>query len=258
MFVNHKVSNVALRGKKILITRAKQQSSTIASLLTEAGATPFFLPLIEMKSRKIDQEMNEVITGIEQFDWIVFTSANGVKAFFSFFKQELRKPAIAVVGRKTALCLSQFTTKKPVVPKTFHANALASELGKHIKIGANILIIKGQLVNQTLAMELQKTGANVRELIVYDTLMPEDAIREARKLQQHLFDYVTLTSASTVTHLARIRESVPLQYSCIACIGPITANAAVRHGFAPLITANEYSAEGLIHAIVKEENARWN
>lgn len=65
-----------------------------------------------MKSRKIDQEMNEVITGIEQFDWIVFTSANGVKAFFSFFKQELRKPAIAVVGRKTALCLSQFTTKK--------------------------------------------------------------------------------------------------------------------------------------------------
>ncbi len=112
MFVNHKVSNVALRGKKILITRAKQQSSTIASLLTEAGATPFFLPLIEMKSRKIDQEMNEVITGIEQFDWIVFTSANGVKAFFSFFKQELRKPAIAVVGRKTALCLSQFTTKK--------------------------------------------------------------------------------------------------------------------------------------------------
>lgn len=256
--MNHKVSNLVLTGKKILITRAKAQSSSLAFLLQEAGATPFFLPLIEMKPRMLTERIRDLLSTIEQFDWIVFTSSNGVHSFFSLFDQVLVKPSLAVVGRKTAFSLNQFTNKTPFIPRTFHAEALAKELAEYVKNEAKVLIVKGQLVDQTLAMKLEEAGASVQELVVYDTLMPQGALADAKELQSHLFDYVTLTSASTANHLAKVMETSPLQYRCVACIGPITAKAANQQGLSSIITANEYSAEGLTHAIVQEENVRWN
>jgi uroporphyrinogen-III synthase len=139
------------------------------------------------------------------------------------------------------------------MPAMYEASALANALARVMNPGANVLVVKGQLGRQTIKRQLEKLNVHVRELIVYDTILPETADLEARALNQRSFDYATVTSASTAKHLAAVLSNVHLQLNQIACIGPITARAAKEEGLSPLIVASEYTTEGLLRAILKKE-----
>ncbi|WP_054706858.1 uroporphyrinogen-III synthase [Bacillus sp. JCM 19041] len=242
-----------LTGKQILVTRAKEQAQLFGSLLEEAGAVTSFLPLIDVKMRKRTSVMDKLFDSINQFDWIVFTSANGVRFFFTLFEGMLEKPLVAAVGIKTAISLKEKGVQPNLVPALYEAGALANALWRVIDPGANILVVKGQLGRQTIKHQLEKFGVHVTELIVYDTVLPEEAEQEAQALSQRCFDYATVTSASTARHLATILAEVQLDVKKIACIGPITARAAKEEGLSPLIVASEYTTEGLLQAMLKQE-----
>lgn len=242
-----------LAGKQILVTRGERQAQSFGSLLEEAGAHPSFLPLIDFRIRTRTPEMDKVLADINQFDWIVFTSTNGVRYFFTLFEGMLEKPLVAAVGTKTAISLKEKGVHPNLVPALYEAGALANALWHVIEPGANILVVKGQLGRQTIKFQLEKFGVHVTELIVYDTVLPEEAKKEAQALNQRCFDYATVTSASTARHLAAILSDVKLDVKQIACIGPITAGAAKKEGLSPLIVASEYTTEGLLQVMLKQE-----
>ncbi|MFS0787389.1 uroporphyrinogen-III synthase [Shouchella sp. 1P09AA] len=239
-----------LQNKHILLTREKEDAKLLAERITEAGGTPHYLPLINIVYR---EPLEKNYAHISEYDWLVFTSANGVRSFFSNYKGGPIRGKIAAVGKKTAKILECFHQNVAVIPNVQIAESLAQTLLDHITQRDSVLVIKGQLAGQVLIKTLTAANINVDELVTYDTAMPHQVYQQAARLPNITFDYVTLTSASTATHFHDVLQECPLSYKTFACIGPKTRSRADQLGLTPTITAQSYSAEGLFHAIMMKE-----
>jgi uroporphyrinogen III methyltransferase/synthase len=248
---------------KVLITRPRSQADSFANALIAAGFEPVFFPVIEIRPFEENVALDRAIAKLGCYDWIVFTSVNGVEAFF----ERLPSPPFALPGRergaeggvrvaaigpKTAHSLVTRGVTPDFVPDEYIAEAILPGLGD--LCGRWVLLPRAEIARKALPEAIAAAGGVAHEIAVYQTL-PVEPNPEGLAALKSGVDAVTFTSPSTVENfveLARRAGLDPLHLPGdpkIACIGPITQKAAEETGFVNLSMAEEYTTEGLVELL---------
>jgi uroporphyrinogen III methyltransferase/synthase len=251
-----------LHGKRILVTRAREQAREFTELLEAHGAEVLEFPLIEFAPPASWEPLDRAIERLATYCWVIFTSANGVDAFFRRLRglhQDARRLSgakICAIGPATADALRHQAIIPDVVPVEFRAEGIVGALEGRDVQGTRILLPRAEVARDLLPMELERRGAIVDVVPAYRT---RPAASDAGELKEHLqdrrIDVVTFTSSSAVTAFANLlgRDDVTslLDRVKIACIGPITAETAERLGLAVHIVPEHYTIPALAEAIVR-------
>ena len=240
-----------LAGKTVLVTRGKEQAKAFSEKLREAGAIPIEIPLIAISPSPHREEIERCAHQLSDYDWLVFTSANGVRFFFPFVNKETPLPKVVVVGKKTAAALKAHGVSPAVVPDEFVAEGVIEALKPLVKPRDRVLLVKGNLARTVLRDALVDMGADVTDLIVYETSMNEAGKEQLLYLlREKKLDVMTFTSSSIVQSFMRMMEGediASLLAGCaIACIGPITKETAEKAGLSVHICPNEYTIDAMI------------
>ena len=248
-----------LFGKGIVITRPEKQVDDLARLLVSEGAYAIPFPTIKIVPPASWQELDKAIEALTTYDWLIFTSANGVLFFFERLLEkqkdirELKGIKICCIGPATARQIEDKGIKVDLVPQQFIAEGiLQSFAGMDLK-GKNILIPRAAKARDVLPEGLKKLGAGVDVVTTYQTVNSGRKKEElAAMIYGNKVDVITFTSSSTVTNFVEIMGSdftLPAHVN-VACIGPVTAATAKKAGFQIDITREEYTMEGLVQSLI--------
>ncbi|MEX2237181.1 MAG: uroporphyrinogen-III C-methyltransferase [Dehalococcoidia bacterium] len=249
-----------LFGKTALVTRARAQASELRRLLEEQGAEVIELPIIEIVGRADGEKLADAIGKLTSgaYSWTVFTSANGVDAFFDHLREAGSDARafggcrIAAIGPGTAAALETHGLRADVVPEEYIAEGVASALAGEPLAGRRVLLPRAESARRELIDGLTKAGAIVDEVTLYHAAkpsqFPEDALRRVRAGE---VDIVTFASSSTVRNLVDLLggDISPLASAKIASIGPITTQTAREARLTVDIEAKEHTIPGLVEAI---------
>jgi uroporphyrinogen III methyltransferase/synthase len=252
----------ALAGKRIVVTRAIEQSGALARRLADLGADVISVPTIRIEAPTNRQSLVDALLELNAYDWLVFTSPNGVNAFFGyFFKQfkdmrDLGGARIAAVGPATAEALQALHLQVDVTPKEALASSLAKALADFESVeNLRICLLRAEVANPELPKALEEKGAIVDDIACYKTVPEtEDPAGAASGLIEHGADWITFTSGSTATqfhqrfNLPEIVAKFPALR--LASIGPETSKTLKSLGVTPAIEAKEHTIEGLVKALV--------
>ena len=250
--------NRPLFGKRILVTRARHQASALSRLLSEHGAQPVELPVIDIQAIADTEELDRTISGLEHYDWIVFTSVNGVSSFFQrLYDLKLDTRAfkglkIGVIGPATAKALETRGIIPDYLPEVYTSQGFLAGLNSRDITGQRFLLPRADIADKELAEAISQLGAEVHEVTVYRTVPVTTAVSQVKEmLLSREIDVITFTSSSTVSNLAALFNEGELAVSNakIACIGPKTADTAARTGLEVDIVASENTIPGLVAAI---------
>ncbi len=245
-----------LLGKRIVVTRTRKQASALSSKLRSLGAAVIELPTIRIEPPTDLREFAELVQGSHIYDWIVFTSANGVEAFFNiFFKlyddaREIGGAQIAAIGPATAQRVKDFHLHVDLQPKEFVAEDVVREFKKQGSIeNLKILLVRAEKSRDVLPKELSALGAIVDEAFAYRTV-PEmrDTSGARQQLAKDGADLITFTSSSTVENFLALRLPWPKGMQ-VASIGPITSQTARDNGLKVEVEAKRHDIDGLVEAI---------
>ena len=247
-----------LFGKTALVTRSRSQASALSSLLEDEGARAVELPTIRFERSESFTEMDLAIESLGEFQWVVFTSANGVEAFFDRMK-ELGRDArrfggvnVASIGPATSAALAKRGVIADIVPQQYVAESLLESLSERVKHGDRMLLPRADIGRDVLDKGLTTMGARVQRVVTYRTVTPPESKQLATELlSAGSVDVVTFTSSSTVENLIGILEgdASKLKGAVVACIGPITAASAEAAGLQVDVVASEHTIPGLVDAI---------
>jgi len=246
-----------LQNKRVVVTRAREQATELCAQLTNLGATPLLMPMIKIAPLDELTALDQAIQTIETYDWLIFTSTNTVAVFCDRWtalkgNRFPATPKVAAVGAATADALRQHGIEPAFVPDKFVATKIAAGLGDIV--GARVLLPQAEIARPELADLLRAQGAQVAALSVYQTLtLPLD--QAAVKALQQGVDVIIFTSPSTVQNFYNaLRQQnldlALLQQSQIACLGPVTAQAAQDLGLTVALVADEATVEGLVQTLV--------
>ncbi|MBV8196682.1 MAG: uroporphyrinogen-III C-methyltransferase [Candidatus Eremiobacteraeota bacterium] len=243
-----------LFGKRVLVTRAGHQSDEFARALLARGAQPVSAPAIEIRR---ESGVLVEVRSLPAYSWIVFTSQNGVDAFFAALAKQnadaraLGAARVAAIGDATAARLHHFGVRADLIAPTFVAEELASALIANSNHDDRMLLYRATGARDVLPDRLRRARRSVVEIAAYSTTVPADdafagKVRDA--------DVLTFTSASTVRGFVSLigdeaKSVAAAQGKCIACIGPITANAAQDAGLDVDVIAQRYTTAGLVAAL---------
>ena len=244
-----------LAEKRVLITRPRHLASEFGERLEEFGATAVYFPVIDIYPPDDSSEMDFVISRLNEYDRVVFTSVNGVW----YFEKQAREAGIdddafngmvaAAIGPATAEAARDVGFVVDVVPDKFVAEELAEKLG-NVK-GQNILMPRADIARPALKKILESKGADVHEITAYETKNAEYSITEVSDILHPVPDVITFTSSSTVKafHKLTLPINPDLSQTLICCIGPITADTARKTGYNPSVVAEDYTIDGMIRAL---------
>jgi uroporphyrinogen III methyltransferase/synthase len=248
-----------LHGRRIVVTRALRQSGSFAERLAEMGADVIPCPTIEIVPPASSAPLDDAIGRIESFDWVVFTSVNGVEAFFDrlrVLKRDLRalhRARLAAVGSATAEALAARGLLVDLLPGEFRAEGLAAAMRAADVTGARVLLPRAAGAREVLPILLREAGAEVEEVESYRAILPAtDPIEVRSALAEGRVDLVTFTSSSTVRHFLALlgEDAVRLLASTrVGCIGPITAETARQAGLEVTIQPHAYTIPAFVQAI---------
>jgi uroporphyrinogen III methyltransferase/synthase len=251
-----------LFGKRVLVTRALSQSRVLSEKIQELGGEPLEFPVIRIVRPKRQDLLDEALLQLKRYDWVIFTSANGVKFFFERLKElkldirTMHKARIAAIGPKTAETLEEKGLIVEALPDEYKAEALVEHLRPLVKAGEEVLLPRANIARKVLADELVKMGLRVTEVDAYDTeIGAEDVSEVLRLLEDGALHVITFTSSSTVRNFVEavrtVREDVEalLEKTKVVCIGPITAGTARELGVRVDAVADTYTIDGLVEAI---------
>ena len=250
--------NRPLSGKRIVVTRTRKQASALSNKLRTLGAHVVELPTIRIEPPGDLRGFAQLVQDAHVYDWIVFTSANGVEAFFDvFFKlyddaREIGGARIAAIGPATAQRVKDFHLHVDLQPEEFVAEAVVKEFQKQGGIeNLRILLVRGENARDVLPKELSGLGAIVDKAFAYRTV-PEtrDPTGAGRQLTKEGADLITFTSSSTVENFLALGLPWPKGMQ-VASIGPITSKTARDHGLNIDIEARRHDIDGLVQAIRK-------
>src|SRR5712691_7747346 len=245
-----------LSGKRIVVTRTRKQASALSSKLRALGADVLELPTIRIEPPSDLRAFAELVQDAHTYDWIVFTSANGVEAFFEiFFKlyddgREIGAARIATIGPATAQRVKDFHLHVDLQPDEFVAEAVVKEFEKQGSIeNLRILLVRAEKARDTLPKELSALGGILDEAFAYRTV-PEtrDTSGARRQLAQDGADLITFTSSSTIENFLALGLPWPKGMR-IASIGPITSKTARDQGLKVDVEARRHDIDGLVQAI---------
>jgi len=242
---------------KILITRPRAQAAAFAVGLQAAGFEPYFFPVIEIQPILNNVELESALRRLSSYDWLVFTSVNGVEVVCTLMDRlnlhgVPESVKVAAIGPKTAEALRARAIEPCFVPDEYVAEAIMPGLGE-LK-GRWVLLPRAEIARQALPQAISQAGGVAHEIAVYRTL-PAKVDPEGLAALRAGVDVVTLTSPSTVENFVAIARQHGLDphnlpgSPVFACIGPITEQAARDEGLSGLIVAQEFTTEGLIRAI---------
>ncbi len=250
-----------LLGKRIVVTRAREQASDLVRLLSDQGAECLEYPTIKIIPPKDAKPLEQAVENLAAYDWIVFTSVNGVSYFFEQLYaagkdvRALGRMQTAAIGPATAERLLEFGLTSDIVPETYRAESVVKAFEKVKLKGKKILLPRAREARPILPKELTRMGADVDEIPAYETLKAvENSEDLVRNLKDDQIDLITFTSSSTVKNFKALlpAESFAKLVAgvTIASIGPITTDTAIELGFEVHITAESYTIPGLVEAIL--------
>ena len=249
-----------LFGKGVVITRPERQADDLARLLAVQGANPIAFPTISIVPPAEWSELDKALDELESYNWLIFTSANGVHFFFQRLREkgrdvrDLKGIKICCIGPATAGQIESRGISVDLVPDEFIAEGILKSFATMDLQGQKILIPRAAKARDILPEDLRKQGAVVDVAITYQT------VNSGRKREELLVaidagdvDVITFTSSSTVTNYVEIMgaDYVLPPHIKISCIGPVTAATAKKAGFAIDITQDEYTMDGLVHSLIE-------
>lgn len=248
-----------LFGKRIVVTRSREQASVLSEKLEELGAEAWEYPTIKIKEPTDLAGFDKSVAEAGNYNWIIFTSVNGVSSFFNRMKAQkldvrsLKDAKICAIGPKTAEALENRGLMVDAMPEVFRAEAVIEILKDKIQAGDKVLLPRADLARQVLVDSLQQLGAQVTESIAYETVLADatDTQMLLEKLQAGEIHVLTFTSSSTVTNFIKLMGDHRdlLTGITVACIGPVTAETAEKNGLHVDICADQYTIDGLVAAI---------
>ncbi|MGD0114587.1 MAG: uroporphyrinogen-III C-methyltransferase [Dehalococcoidia bacterium] len=252
--------NRPLFGKRVLVTRAAEQAGVLSHALAEAGAEPIELPAIEIVPRIDQKALRRSLEGLDagEYDWLVFSSANGVDMFFDELRRHkkdaraLGRARVCAIGPATAIALNRHGVHADLVPERFLAEGVVEALAERGIMGQRVLWPRARGARRALVTGLERLGATVDELPLYSAAVPKDVDAEAMaRLRAGEVDIVTFASSSAVRNLLKILDGdkALLEKPLIACIGPVTAATARRAGLRVDVEAPEHTIDGLLLAL---------
>lgn len=252
--------NRPLFGKRIVVTRTRSQAGGLSKQLADLGAGVLEIPTIRIEPPVDLKDFAELVMDAHTYDWVVFTSPNGVEKFFEIF-YKLYKDArsiggvkIAAIGPGTAEKINQYHLAVDLMPEKFVAEGLVQAFKEQEVENQTILWVKAEQTREVLGNELTGMRAIVDEAIAYRTV-PESADHEAiQQFREEGADVITFTSSSTVEHFMALGVPLPEGIK-VASIGPITSETLVKHGVKIDIEATEHSIPGLVKAIHRHFDA---
>jgi uroporphyrinogen III methyltransferase/synthase len=243
-----------LFGKRVLVTRPHAQGDDFAQQLWEAGAEPILAPTIAIGPPDDAEPAHAAVRQIRDYSWVIFTSRNGVDAFFEILAaagrdaRALGDVNVAAIGPKTAAALAAQGIRVDFVPDTFVNEAVAGGMLVRTKLGDRVLLFRAQEARDVVTGALRAHGRTVDDIAAYATRIVDDpALRERAAAA----DIVTFTSASTVAgFIQNVNDAAALLATkTVAAIGPITAAAARDRGIRVDVVAERFTVEGLVHAL---------
>jgi len=250
-----------LFGKTVVVTRARAQASGLAALLTREGARVIEAPAIRIEEPEDFGPMDAAIGGISAYDWVVFTSPNGVDAFLRRLEHhglDIRALAgveIACIGPKTAAPLRSRGIRLLALPEQFVAEGLVDEFSKHDMVGKRVLIARAAEAREVLPEALERMGASVNVVPAYRMVREDtDASALAAQLTAGAIDYVTFASGGTVEQFVSLLgdgAAEALSRAALAAIGPITKQKAEELGLSIAVMAEQSTIESLVQAVVE-------
>jgi uroporphyrinogen-III synthase len=255
------VSAGPLAGRRIVVTRAAQQSGGLRERLEQQGAEVLLLPTIEIVPPESYTPLDDALRQAGDFDWLVVTSANAVRVMddrltaLGLGAQSLAHVRCGAVGPSTADAMRSRGLVVDVVPERYVGEALADALADRVR-GQRVLLVRAAVARDVVPESLRAAGAEVAIVDAYRTIVPADAVARARAVfsDEPLPDAVVFTSGSTVTHLLDVlREAglaFPSQVACVS-IGPVTSAALREAGLPVASEAETASLDSLVDACVR-------
>jgi len=244
-----------LSGKRIVVTRTRKQASALSSKLRALGAYVIELPTIRIEPPTDLRAFAELVQDSHAYDWIIFTSANGVEAFFEiFFKlyddaREIGGARIAAIGPATAQRVKDFHLNVDLQPEEFLAEAVVREFQKQGDVeNLRILLVRAEKARDVLPKQLSALGAIVDEAFAYQTVLETRDTGARRQFSEEGADLITFTSSSTVENFLALGLPWPKGMQ-VASIGPITSKTARDHGLKIDTEARRHDIDGLVQAI---------
>ncbi len=250
--------NRPLFGKRILVTRARAQASALTEKLEELGAWVTEAPVIKIAEPSDNyQKLDNALSKINGYSWIIFTSVNGVRHFFARLQKAkldsraLHNAKIAAIGTATAAELLIYGIVADLCPDEFRAEGIIDALNGKVNESDNILIPRAEVARETLVDSLKDFGAKVEVAAAYKTVEDEQNGEKLReKLLSGEIDVVTFTSSSTVKNFVKLIGGAELlQNVKTACIGPVTAETLKNYGVTADVVAKEYTIPGLVEVL---------
>lgn len=252
-----------LFGKRILVTRAREQAGALSNLLMEYGAEPVEYPVIQFIPPESWHDLDEALENLTRYHWLVFTSVNGVHPFIERLRQRgqdtraLSGLRICCIGPRTAEELNRYGLKADLVPAQFQAEGLIEAMTAAGISGQRVLIARAAVAREILPDQLRAASAEVHVVTVYRTIRPAVEIEQLKEqFRRHKLDVITFASSSTVRNFCELfdsrEEMIKLTAgAAVACIGPITAQTAREQGLPVTILAAENTIPALVDTIVR-------
>lgn len=247
-----------LFGRRVVITRDRAQAGDLAARLHELGAETIELPAIEIRPAADPEPLNRAIAELESYDWIIFTSANGVRYFVDRLDASARdlraiRARIGAIGPATRHAVEALHLKVDLMPEEYVAESLIASFERIDLSGQRILLPRAAVARDVVPSELAARGALVNVVEAYRTIVPEESAARARAIFQNepKPDWITFTSSSTVKNFLGMAGRDSLEGVRVASIGPVTTATLRAHGVDVAAEAQPYTMDGLVAAILK-------
>jgi uroporphyrinogen-III synthase len=254
-----------LAGERILITRAKDQAGSLAEELEVLGATVIEIPVIEIRPPSSYVALDATLNNIENYDWLILTSVNGVEALFArletlgFGPEKLLHLDIAAIGPATEEAIERHGLPVDVVPEKYVAESVVDALREQVR-GKRVLLARAKVARDLIPEELRKAGARVHVVEAYETVVPEESrvrLREALGHPRERPTAITFTSSSTARNFVALLDAqdpaAALRGITLASIGPVTSATLRELGLPADVEAAEYTVPGLVKALVERK-----
>jgi len=248
-----------LFGKRIAITRAREQAGVLREALAASGAEVIEIPTIEIRPPDSWKPLDDAIGRIEELNYLLVTSANGVRYFLERLSasgrdvRALSGLTIGAIGPATAAEFARTGVKVDLLPTEYVAEGLLAALEGHDLRGKAFLIPRARVARDLVPRVLEERGARVKVVEAYQTVLPEISPDELARLLTPPLDAITFTSSSTATNFAKLvgadRLTETLRGAAIASIGPITSQTLRQFGLTVTLEARESTMAGLVEAI---------
>jgi uroporphyrinogen-III synthase len=256
-------SPLPLAGKRIVVTRARSQASSLVAALTELGAEVIELPTIEIVPLESYDALDEALRNLDRYQWLIVTSANTVKvlgerlAALELDPGECCGLRRVAIGSATARAMLEQGMAADIVPKQYVAESLVAELGNQVS-GSRMLLARAAVARDVIPEELSRRGAVVDVVDAYRTVIPEGAVERVREVfsdASRLPDAVTFTSSSTVKNFFALYraagfEGIPQAVVSLS-IGPITSETLREFRWEPSREAAKHDVQGLVETMAR-------